>query len=51
MGFDYSQLKSGITRRGEELFPFACFKEKRDWAGILEELEAIKIIDKENGEG
>jgi hypothetical protein len=42
---DYSKITSGIVQRGEEIFPFACFKEKLDWGAIAEELEKIPVPD------
>ena len=48
MGIDYSTIKSGIVQRGEEIFPFACFKEKIDWDAVAKELEKIPVPDIED---
>lgn len=48
--FDFSQLTSGIARKGERLFPFQCFEKERDWSKIEEWLDRYTNAELENGE-
>lgn len=36
----YDDCRSGLIQRGEELFPFNCFKIRIDWGEVLVYLES-----------
>ena len=51
MGSIYSDITSGLLQRGEDLFPFSCFKVKRDWDEILKELMKLEWDTQEDEHG
>ena len=45
----YDKLETLVWKRGEETFPFSCYRVNHDWDGISEEWLKIKEICKKAG--